>query len=274
MTFQATVASFGLLTSSAATAAVLCTLVVTWWALVLCALSAGLQVVGTVRASGTAKELKQDPSVDDAPAPITGEQRRAEAWPTDLDLGIDFETFRAQIRHDFEAFQAQVGRRLDLAFQDPGSDFEAFQAQIGRRCDLELDALCETAMDDQSAKVLQDLQDEFVGGPRCQPTNAEPRMDFEAFWANAELHRDGVLEGMRSQGVDAIDGALDRIYAAALSALEDACGGSSALDDDAQADYALEMEEELSRQAAELLVMEAGSMHADITFDVAADEYE
>jgi hypothetical protein len=263
MAFQATVAFFGL-TSSAATAAVLCALVVMWWALVLCALGAGRQVVGTLQASATAKELKPDPFVDDVPTPIIGEQRRVEAVPTDLDLGIDFEAFQAQIRHDFEAFQAQVGRRFDLNFQDLGSDFEAFQAQIGRRCDLELDALCETAMDDYSAKVLQDLQDEFGGGPvgaqaRCQPNGAELRMDFEAFQANAELHCDSVLEGMRSQGVDAIDGVLDRIYAAALSDLEDGCRASGALDDDAQGDYVLEMEEELSRQAAELRVMEAGS---------------
>jgi len=246
MAFQATVALFGL-ASSAATAAVLCALAVMWWALVLCVLGADRQVVGTLQAS--AKELKPDPFVNDAPTPLLGEQKRAEAVPADLDLGIDFEAFHSQIRHEFEAFKAQIGCRSDLIFQDLGIDLEASQAQIGRRCDLELDALCETAMDDQSVNVLQDLQDEFRGSPvggaqaRRQPASQEPRMDFEA---NVELHCNRSLEGMRSHGIDAIDGALG--------------------------DYALEMEEALSGQAAEAWVTEARSMNADGTFDVTFED--
>jgi len=220
MVLQATVTLFGL-TSSTATAALLCALVVMCWALELCAFSAGRQVVGTLPASS--KELRPDPFVNDAPTPLLGGQKRVEAGPIDLDLGSDFEAFHSQIRHDVAFKAAQIWRRFDLTFQDPCIDFEAFQAQIGRRCDLELDTLIQTAMDDQSAQVLQDLQDEFRGDPvgaqtRSQPASEEPMMDFEA---NVELHCNKSLEGMRSHGIDATDGALDCMYASALKALED-----------------------------------------------------
>jgi len=220
MVLQATVTLFGL-TSSAATAALLCALVVMWWTRVLCSLRAGRQVVGTLPAAS--KELKPDQFVNDAPTPLLGGQKRVEAGPIDLDLGSDFEAFHSQIRHDVAFKAAQIWRRFDLTLQDPCIDFEAFQAQIGRRCDLELDTLIQTAMDDQSDQVLQDLQDEFRGDPvgaqaRCRPASEEPMMDFEAI---VELHCNKSFEGMRSHGIDATDGALDCMYASALKALED-----------------------------------------------------
>jgi len=87
-------------------------------------------------------------------------------------------------------------------------------------------------MNDQSAKVMQDLEDEFGGGPvdaqaTRQPASAEPGMDFEA---NVEFHGDRALEGMWSHANDAIDGALDGMCAAVLKELEDECRDSCALD--------------------------------------------
>jgi len=225
MALQATLTLLGL-TGLATTAAVLCALVLMWWAF-------GTRGAPPV----SAKELKPGPFDNDTPTPFPAAQRHVEAGPTDLDLDIDFETFQAQIRHDFEALQVQIRRRCDLTFRDLGTDFEAFQAQIERQCSLELDALCESAMEDQSAKVLQDLEDELEGGPvgaqaaRRQPASAEPCMDFEAFPANFELHCDKALEGMWSHANDAIDGALDGMCVALLEALEEERRGSSALDD-------------------------------------------
>jgi len=169
-----------------------------------------------------------------------GVQRRVEARPANLDLIIDLGTCQAQIRRDFEAFQAQIGRRCDLTFQGPGVDFEAFQAQTARQCDLELTALCESAINDQSTKVMQDLEGEFGGGPLDaqsgrQPASAEPGTDFEA---NVELHIVRAIEDMCSRAIDTIDGALDCMCAAVLEALHDECRGSCALGDDVQGDYA------------------------------------
>jgi len=224
MAFQVTVTFLGL-TGLVATAALLCALVVTLWA---------FGTRGVV--SAPANELKPDPFGNDSSTPLPGAQRHVQAGPIHLDLGIDFDSFRSQIRHDFEAFQAQIGRRCDLTFQDLGIDFEVFQAQIGRRCDLELDALCESAMDNLSAKFMKDLEDEFGRGPvgaqaRRQPASAEPGMELEA---NVELLCDRALEGTCSSAFDEVDGALDCMCAAVLKALEDECRGSDALDDDSQ----------------------------------------
>lgn len=226
---QATVTLLGL-TSSAATEAALCALVVVWWAF------------STRRARpAPAKELKPDPFNDDAPAPFPGTQGHAESGPPDLDRGTDT-----------EAFQAQVGRRCDLELEalcdkvlqdvedelggtlrrELDFDFETFQAHVVRRCDLELDALCD--------KVLQDLEDELGGSPagaeaRRLPTNEEPVPDLEA---KVELHCDAALEGMCGNAKDANDGALDGMCVAVLKALEDECAEFGALDDSMKADRA------------------------------------
>jgi len=225
MVFQATVTLLGL-AGFLATAALLCALVVMLWAF------------GARRIlSAPANELTPYPFDNVSSTPLTGANMHVQAGPTHLDLGIDFGFFRSQIRHDFEAFQAQIGRQCDLTFQHLGTDFEGFQAQIGRRCDLELDALCESAIDNLSAKFMQDLVDEF--GPDCpagavgaqarrQPASAEPGVEFEA---NAELPCGRALEGTCSRVFDEFDGALDCMCAAALRALEDEC--SDVLGDDA-----------------------------------------
>jgi len=178
---------------------------------------------------------------------LGGVQRHVEASLANLDLIIDFETCQAQIRRDFETFQAQIRRRCDVTFQGPSDDFDTFQAQIARRCDLELDALCESAMNDQNTKVMQDLEEEFGGGPvdaqaGRQPASAEPGADFEA---NVELHSDRAVKDMCSRAIDAVDEyaimhmcALDCMCAAVLEALHDECRGSCAVGDDAQGDYA------------------------------------
>jgi len=181
-------------------------------------------------------EFGGSPASAAVPQSPHGVQRRVEARPANLDLIIDLGTCQAQIRRDFEIFQAQIGRRCDLTFQGPGVDFEAFQAQIARQCDLELNALCDSAIDDQSIKAMQDLEEEFGGGPvdaqaGRQPASAEPETDFEA---NVELHSDRAIEDMCSH---AIDGALYCMCAAALKALHDECRGSCELGDDAQGDY-------------------------------------
>jgi len=217
MAFQATVALLGL-TGIVATAALLC-------ALVVMLLAFGTRSIP----SAPAKELNPDLFDDDSSTTLPGAQRHVQAWPSHLDLGIDFESFHSQLRHDFEAFQAEIGRRCDLTFQYLGIDFEAFQAQIGRRCDLELDALCEKNL---SAKVMQDLEDEFGRGPvgaqaKRQPAIAEPGMEIEA---NVELLCDRALEGTCSRAFDEMDGAMDCMCDAVLKALEDECGGSCALD--------------------------------------------
>lgn len=218
MALQATLTLLGL-TGLATTAAVLCALVLTWWAL------------GTRDAPpASADEVKPNPLDSGAP----GARVRAGAGPAGLDPDVDFEAFQAQIQHDFGALRVQIRRRCDLTFQDLGIDSADCGAQIERQCDLELDALCESAMDDQSAKVLQDLEDEFEGGPvgaqaaTGQPAGPEPWMDFEA---NVALHSDRALEGMWSHANDAVDGALDGMCAAVLKALEDECRDSNALDD-------------------------------------------
>jgi len=189
MALQATVILLGL-TGLAAMAAVLCALVVMWWALGTCGAR-----------PPPSKELKFDPFDKCASTPLPGAQRHAEAGSIDLDLGIDF---------------------------------EAFQAQIGHRCDLELDALCDSAMDDQIARVLQDLEDEFgdasasaappppssAGGPvgaqvRRQFASAEPLVDFKELQAYVELQCDRALE------------LIDGQCAAELKTLEDAFGGAA-----------------------------------------------
>jgi hypothetical protein len=220
MALQATVTFLGLATGLAAAAAVLCALVVMWWAL------------GSGGASpAPAKEPKACPS--DAPAPPSGTQRHREAArPTDWDLGIDA---------------------------------AAFQAQIRRWCDPELDALCES--DDPSAGVLQSLEDQFGGAPATAvPSPPRPGRDFEALQKSMELHCDAVLEGMCSL-------AIDDQCAAVLKSLEDECRGSSALDDGTQGDYVEEIEEALSKQAAEVRAVEGCSMTIVGTFDEAFEEY-
>ncbi|CAK0805539.1 unnamed protein product [Prorocentrum cordatum] len=148
MALHATSAFLGC-TAVTAASAVLCTLVMAWWALVL------LWWALVVRRW-----------------PLSCAQGHVEAGPTDLDLGIDF---------------------------------EAFLAQMGHCCDAELDALCESAMDSQSARVLQDLEGELGGGPvgshaGCQPTHTEPALALETLQAKLELHR-GMAKGeLRSNG--------------------------------------------------------------------------
>jgi hypothetical protein len=185
-------------------------------------------------------EMKPDPFDNEASTSAPRNRGQVEAGPTDFDLGIDF-----------EAFEAQVGRRCDLELdalcdkvlqdleddfegtskRDLDFDFEAFLAQVGRRCDLELDALCD--------KVLLDLEDELGGGPVCaqarrQPTIEEPWLDLEA---KVELHCDTPLEGTCSNAKDANDWALDDMCAAVLEALEDECAEFGALDDNSQGDH-------------------------------------
>jgi hypothetical protein len=148
MALQATVTLIGF-TAVTATAAMLSALVVLWWAVVV------MWWALVVRRW-----------------PLPCAHRHVEAGPTDLDLGIDFDDFLAQ---------------------------------IGHCCDVELDALCESDMDNQSAKVLQDLEDECGGGPvgpqaRRQLTNAEPRLDLEALQAKFELHRDVANVELRRNG--------------------------------------------------------------------------
>lgn len=289
MALQATMTFLGLVGVATAAAA-------------LCALVLILRARGAPPAP--ASESRRGPFDTDASAPLPRAQRQDGAWPTSLGLGIDSEAPQAQIWYVLETVQAQIGRRFDQKAQTGcrcglgvDSDSEDFHAQIWRQCDLELDALCESAVDDQSAKVLQDLEDEFGGGPvstqaRRQLASAEPRMDFEA---NVELHGDRASKGVRSHAVDAIDGALDCMCAAVLQAedeyaacledeyvacLEDefeACledeyaAGYCALDD-VKGEYAQESEV-MSRQAAEVQAMSGHSMNMDGTFDVAVEDY-
>jgi hypothetical protein len=266
MALQATV-TFLVLVGVATAAAALCALVLILWAL--------------VAPSSPARESKLGPFDNDGSTPLQRAQKQVGARSTSLDVGIDFEASQAQIQHVFETIQAQIGRRFDQKAQigcrcglGVDSDSEDFHAQIGRQCDLELNALCESAVDDQSAKVMQDLEDEFGGGlvgaqARRQPASAEPMMDFEA---NVEFHGDRAFEGVRSHAVDAIDGALDRMCAAVLKALEDEYAAGSFALDDAEGEYAQELEV-MSRQAAEVHVMGGHSMNMDGTFDVAIEEY-
>jgi len=224
MAFEATIALLGP-TGFVATAAVLCAL----FAMLLAIGARGIP-------SALAKESKLDPLDAGASAPLARATGHVRAGPTHLGLGIDFEPFQAQMRHDFEALQAHIGRQCDLTFHDLGADFEAFQAKVGRRCDLELDALCAReldSMDSHSAKVMQDLEAEFGRGPAgdqagLRPTGAGPEVELEA---DVELLCDRALDGACSHAFDAIDGALDCMCAAALKAMEDECGGFCAMDD-------------------------------------------
>merc|ERR1719335_565994 len=99
MALQATATLLGL-AGLVTTAALLCALVLMWWAL------------GTRGAPlASAKGPKPGPFDNDAPTSLPGAQGRVEAGPTDLDLDIDFGAFRAQIQHDLEALQVQIERR-------------------------------------------------------------------------------------------------------------------------------------------------------------------
>lgn len=170
MALQAMMTLIGL-SSSAATEAVLCVLLMIWWA---------FRFYG---ASPTAPiELKPDP-------------------------------------FDNEASKAPAG--IAKVPQDLEDDW--------RQCDLEFDALCESTMGDQNAKVLQDLE-EFGWGPVAAHTAS----DFEA---NVELHCDRALESMRSHAKDADDAALDGMCAAVLKNLEDEYTGSGAMDTETQGVY-------------------------------------
>ncbi|CAK0819984.1 unnamed protein product [Prorocentrum cordatum] len=160
-----------------------------------------------------------------------------------------------------QALRAAPARRW--SGQDPGADVEAFLERVGRQCDLELRALCESAVDAQSAQVMRDLEDEFGGG-LVEPAGPEPGLDF---WASARPATSEALEGSCRHAVDAIDGALDCVGAAVLKGLEDGeYAGSCTLHDDAQGDCACEVGV-LSRQAAGAQVA-AG--HAGSTGDTVA----
>jgi hypothetical protein len=230
------------LTRSAATEAIMCcSLLVMWWAL----------------------------GVRGAP-PALGAQKHAEAGPTDLDLGIDFEAFQAQVgrrcdlqldalcKSAMDDHSAEVPQNLEEEWRRCDLELDALcestmddqSAEVlqdledeWRRCDLELDALCESTMDDQSAKVPQDLEDEFGGGPVvAQTTSEESALDFEA---NVGLHCDRAIWGMRSHAKGANHGVLDGMCAAVLKALEDEYTGSGTLDNETQGYYVSEMEEAL-----------------------------
>jgi len=164
---------------------------------------------------------------------------------------------------------AQAQRHVESAPADPeltlSVDVEAIQAQIWDQSDLELDILCEHGRDDPSARALRNLEDEIGGPPAAAEPPPKPGTDLELFQKGMELHNDMVLEGMCSH-------AIDDQCAAVLKSLEEESRGPSALDDDTQREY-VEMEDSLSKQAAEGQVMEGPSMTTAGTLDAALEEY-
>lgn len=218
------------LTSSAAAEAVLCSMLMVWWAF------------GFYSASqAPATELKPDPFDNEVSTPHPGAQTCVEARPTDLDLGIDFEAFRAQIARrcdleldtlcdstmdgqsarvlqDLEDEWRQCDLELDALCDSTMEDQSAKALQSledeWHQCDLELDALCESAMGGQSAMALQDLEDEFGVGP---VVGMESGLDVQP---NVELHGGNAREGALGHAKDTTDWSLDDLCAAVLKALE------------------------------------------------------
>lgn len=185
MALQATATMFGL-TAVTAVAAVLCALVVLWWALVMTALATPVRwpLPCSQGQNGASTSRPTD---------------RGRPTPTDSNLGIDRP---GQTRTDWGRMGHVETGPTD---SDLGIDFEALVAQMGHCCDKELNVLCESAMDSQSARVMQDLEDEFGGGPACararhRPTSAEPRLGLEALRAESELHEDVANVELRCDG--------------------------------------------------------------------------
>lgn len=232
MVLQATATLFGLTPGSAATAAVLCVLVVVWWEL------------GSRCASlAMAEEPKRGPFDSNASTSRPEAQRHAEARPADTDLSIDVEAFQSQIGHqcdlELEALRESVRdgqiARIPLNLEDelegapaaaappppkPGPDFEAFQKNTDLYYDMVLEGMCSHTLDDHCESVLKTLEDE------CQCSSA---LDDDTQGEHAEemegaLTKEAagvwVTEGCSTTIAGIFDAALEEYHQTLMGELE------------------------------------------------------
>lgn len=230
------------LTGSAAAAAALCVLVVTYWAF-------------SARRSSQPLDKELKPELVDTGAFSSLPE------PTDVDLDLDFEGFQASVERECDSVLSRLcdGAVDDQVLRGLAEDFAGpafFDEQAG----------CE-GVDGALAGDPPTLHD---GDPGIH-FNAfqDSKNGLKTFRAEIEQHCDVALEGM-------LDLAMDSQYCdTVLKQLTDECGGPSALDDETlEGSFDLdETDVALCRQAEEVLAEQGRSLCADSAFDVAFQEY-
>lgn len=173
---------------------------------------------------------------------------------------------------------------VDDDLDDFGLELEDFQKRMEKDCDLALQGLCDSALDDQ---VVQGLERDFRGqATLCDQFDSEeaaglqPTLCREELPAFADLDLAGLNFGEFQAGIDQhcdqalenmFDLTIDDNYAMALKNLEVDLAGP-----DGEAHETMfclkEVEDAISRQSQEQLVMEASTLCTD-AYDAAIEEY-